>query len=258
VPGTDVRQASAEEPFEPLARAALTLARRVAAGGTLFSAAPAWPWHAQHVAVEFVHPVVVGARAVDAVAVPAEDPVGWLRPLARRGDALVLVADGADRTARRLAARAALWGVTSIWLAVGEPPPVGAAHHVVHLHPDPAASFSGRAVLGYHLLWELSQLCFEHPGLLAPGSSTDIAETACVGDHCVTCSDEGRLGEVLAVAGTTARCATEQGEEAVDVGLLGPLVLGDLVLIHAGVALQVVPEEALLLEESVLAGELPR
>lgn len=250
--------AATDEPFDPLARAALTLARRVAAGGTLFSAAPAWPWHARHVAVEFVHPVVVGARAVDAVAVPAEDPVGWLRPLARRCDVLVLVANGADATARRLAARAALWGVTSIWLAVGDLPPRGAAHHVVPLARDPAASASGRAVLGYHLLWELSQLCFEHPGLLGAPPSSTASDVACGGDHCVTCSDEGRVAEVRTVVGTTARCTTEQGEEDVDLGVLGGAAPGDLVLVHAGVALQVVPDEALLWSEPTLPGASTR
>jgi hypothetical protein len=238
--------------IEPLARAALTLARQVAAGGTLFSAAPAWPWHARHVAVEFVHPVVVGARAVDALAIPPGDPVAWARPLVRRGDVLVLVADGADPSARRLSARAALWGLACIWLVVGTSPPEGAAHHLVPIDPDPGAAFSGRAVLGYHLLWELSQLCFEHPGLLtdppAPASEPGAPRTGttCAEDHCVTCSDEGRLAEVLSVSGTSARCTTELGEELVDLGLVGTVAPGQLVLVHAGVALSTLSDEALL------------
>ena len=47
-------------PEDDLARAALALARRFAAGATLWCVAPAWPEHARHVAVEFVHPVIMG------------------------------------------------------------------------------------------------------------------------------------------------------------------------------------------------------
>ncbi|HWH30837.1 MAG TPA: hypothetical protein VNU26_18090, partial [Mycobacteriales bacterium] len=45
---------------DDVAGAALLLARRLHAGGTLWCASPAWPHHAQHVAVEFIHPVIVG------------------------------------------------------------------------------------------------------------------------------------------------------------------------------------------------------
>ena len=54
---------------DDLARAALGLARRFAAGATMWCLAPAWPEHARHVAVEFVHPVIVGKRALPAVSV---------------------------------------------------------------------------------------------------------------------------------------------------------------------------------------------
>ena len=69
-----------------LATASLTLARRFAAGATMWCLAPQWEPHAQHVAVEFVHPVIVGKRALPAVALTGPD----------------LVVDGADvRPARR-------------------------------------------------------------------------------------------------------------------------------------------------------------
>ena len=54
---------------EDLARAALTLARRFADGATMWCVAPTWPSHGRHVAVEFVHPVIVGKRALPAVSV---------------------------------------------------------------------------------------------------------------------------------------------------------------------------------------------
>jgi len=43
-----------------LAGAALSLARSFHAGATLWVVSPQWEPHAHHVAVEFVHPVIVG------------------------------------------------------------------------------------------------------------------------------------------------------------------------------------------------------
>ena len=72
-----------------------------------------------------------------------------------------------------LLARAEAWGLTSVWLGAGpRPRPDGApaARHVVWLEDaDPArAARSGDLVLLYHLLWELTHVVFEHPGLLCP------------------------------------------------------------------------------------------
>ncbi len=65
---------------EDLARASLALARRFSAGATMWCASPTWTFHAHHVAVEFVHPVIVGKRALPAVTVPpAADMVATLR-----------------------------------------------------------------------------------------------------------------------------------------------------------------------------------
>ncbi len=57
---------------------------------------------------------------------------------------------------------------------------------------------------------------------------------------CITCSDEGRLGEVLApptVPGSPALVRAGIGTEDVDVTLVGEVAVGDLVLVHAGFAL---------------------
>ncbi len=68
------------------------------------------------------------------------------------------------------------------------------ADHVVWVEgSEPAvAARSGDLVLLYHLLWELTHVVFEHPGLLT-------AEPACTEEVCITCSDEGRVVEVRAV-----------------------------------------------------------
>jgi len=58
-----------------LASTALATARRFHAGATMWCVAPRWEPHAQHVAVEFVHPVIVGKRALPAVALTGPDLV---------------------------------------------------------------------------------------------------------------------------------------------------------------------------------------
>jgi hypothetical protein len=82
-------------------------------------------------------------------------------------------------------------------------------------------------------LWELTHVCFEHPGLLKPPAD----ESSGV---CVTCSDEGRLGEVVlepADATGQALVHTATGEEWVDTTILGEVHTNDLVLVHAGAAI---------------------
>ncbi len=56
----------------------------------------------------------------------------------------------------------------------------------------------------------------------------------------MTCSDEGRLGEVVlepADATGQALVRTANGEEWVDVTMLGEVTPNDLVLVHAGAAI---------------------
>lgn len=239
---------------DALASAAFTVARRFAAGGTLWVWAPRWPWHAHHVAVEFVHPVVVGSRALDAVAVPdtAGDPTDWLRTAARAGDILLVLSTAADPAVGALLRRAAIWGLTTLWVGTGPAPTPGAADHVLFAGDLSDACYDGSLVLAYHLLWELTQICLEHPGLLsAPPAPPDAIGTDCTGvaasgeagaPVCVTCSDEGRLAEVVSVRGTEATVRTPEGTERVEVSLVGALSPGSLVLVHAGMAIATVDD----------------
>jgi len=231
----------AEPAARDLAAAALTLARRFAAGATLWCVAPAWQPHAHHVAVEFVHPVVVGKRALPAVALTGAGLLDQARLAVRPGDVILAVAAADEPQVRAIMRRAPAWGATTLWIGNGARPPAGAADHVLWLDdPDPAAPATGRFVLLYHLLWELTHVCFEHPGLLTPDPAGE-----CAGDVCVTCSDEGRLAEVIgptdAFGGTPVRTAT--GEETVDATLVGPVAPGDLLLVHAGAAITRLDEE---------------
>jgi hydrogenase maturation factor len=220
-------------PAEDLAIAALHLARRFAAGATMWCVAPQWPSHGRHVAVEFVHPVIVGKRALPAVNIEGADVAGALRLLGRPGDVLLVMGPGADPVVTDLLLRAPAWGLTSLWLGAGSRPPAGRAEHVVWLEGgDPAlATRSGDIVLLYHLLWELTHVVFEHPGLLEP-------EPACTDDVCITCSDEGRVAEVKTVDEWGSTEVVVNGAlETVDASLVAPVAPGDLLLVHAGVAL---------------------
>ena len=154
---------------------------------------------------------------------------------------ILAVAAAGDPRVRSIMRRAPAWGATTLWIGHGPRPPAGAADHVLWLDdPDPLTPATGRFVLLYHLLWELTHVCFEHPGLLTPDAGGD-----CAGGVCVTCSDEGRLAEVIGPAGdlggTLVRTAT--GEETVDTTLVGPVAPGDLLLVHAGAAITRLDDE---------------
>lgn len=217
-----------------LATASLAVARRFHAGGTMWVVSPDWEPHAHHVAVEFVHPVIVGKRALPAVALTEPDPVAQVRVASRPGDVVVCIAMGDDARVLDLMRRTQAWGVESVWIGFGERPHMGAADHILWVDSDdPMVPATGRFVLMYHLLWELTHVWFEHPGLLA-------VEEECVDDVCITCSDEGRLGEVILAPdrlGDSALVRTADGEEEVDVTLIVDPRPGDLIIIHAGAAL---------------------
>jgi hypothetical protein len=219
-----------------LAAAALDLARKFHEGATLWVISPQWEPHAHHVAVEFVHPVIMGKRALPSVALVDPNPVAQARVATQPGDLLMAVASADEPAVIDAMRRAPAWGATTLWIGAGPRPPAGAANHVLWVDSDdPMVPATGRFVLLYHLLWELTHVCFEHPGLLKPATD-ECADN----DVCVTCSDEGRLAEVvLEPADPLGRALvrTGRGEEWVDVSVLGGVAPHDLVLVHAGTAI---------------------
>ena len=219
-----------------LAETAFTLAQRFAAGATMWSIAPSWEPHALHIAVEFVHPVIMGKRALPAVALTGPDLVDLVRVSVRPGDIVVAVASADNPDVRSVMRRSPAWGATTIWIGSGERPKAGMADHVLWLEdPDPRVPATGGFVLFYHLLWELTHVCFEHSGLLKPECSETV---------CVTCSDEGRLGEVVtASADGMATVRTARGVENVVTTLIDPVATAELVLVHAGTAITRVEED---------------
>jgi hypothetical protein len=219
-----------------LSAAALDLARRFHDGATLWVISPQWEPHAHHVAVEFVHPVIMGKRALPSVALVEPDPVAQARVASQPGDLLLAVASADDAAVLDAMRRAPAWGVLTVWIGSGPRPAAGAANHILWVDSDdPMVPATGRFVLLYHLLWELTHVCFEHPGLLKPSADD------CTDDVCVTCSDEGRVAEVvLEPLDSQALVRTAKGEEWVDVTLLGsdpPVAPNDLILVHAGTAI---------------------
>src|SRR3954463_10399791 len=116
---------------EDLAAASLALARRFHAGATMWCVAPQWEPHAHHIAVEFVHPVIVGKRALPALALTSPAVVAQARVSARIGDVLGAVAGADQPQVLDLMRRAPAWGVRTIWIGSGARPPGGAADHVL-------------------------------------------------------------------------------------------------------------------------------
>ncbi|MEO6886933.1 MAG: hydrogenase assembly protein HupF [Jatrophihabitantaceae bacterium] len=220
---------------EDLAVASLSIARRFHAGATMWCVSPRWEPHAHHMAVEFVHPVIVGKRALPALALTDSNVVAQARVSVRPGDLVIAVAAADDAAVLDLMRRVPAWGATSVWIGSGDRPATGAADHVLWIEdPNPLAPATGRFVLMYHLLWELTHVCFEHPGLLVE------ADEQCTEQVCITCSDEGRPAEVILPADGVfgqALVRTATGQEYIDVTLVAPVQANDLVLVHAGAAL---------------------
>jgi D-sedoheptulose 7-phosphate isomerase len=146
---------------------------------------------AQHVAVEFVHPVIVGKRALPAISLTTDvatvtgiaerDGVAaifahQIRFLAEPADiALGLSPDG--NTASVLAGLEAARdrGLLTIALAGGDGGQIAAgkvADHLIVTPSDDPRVVKELQVTAYHVLWELVHVFFEQPGVLGPGVVT--------------------------------------------------------------------------------------
>src|ERR1039457_1753296 len=142
---------------------------------------------ALHVAVEFVHPVIVGKRALPAISLTADiatvtglaarDGMGGIfahqiHYLARPADiALGICATGNDESVLRGLVAAHDLGMLTIALVGGDGGAIGASPAVDHLlvarSADPQIVKEVH-VTAYHLLWELVHVFFEQPGVLDP------------------------------------------------------------------------------------------
>jgi D-sedoheptulose 7-phosphate isomerase len=141
---------------------------------------------AQHVAVEFVHPVIVGKRALPAISLTSD--VATLTGIANRlgmaetfahqirflGEptdiALGLSTDGRCENVLRGLFVAREVGMLCVALVGGDGGPVaagGVAHHVLVAATNDPLVVKEVHVTMYHLLWELVHVFFEQPGLLS-------------------------------------------------------------------------------------------
>src|SRR5581483_7028408 len=125
--------------------------------------------------------VIVGKRALPSVFVDTDDVVADLRVLVRPGDVVLAVAAAGEPGVAAAMRRGPAWGATTVWVGAGARPDVAAADHVLWVDDGTGlAPWSGRFVLLYHWLWELTHVCFEHPGLLRDGAADACAEEACI------------------------------------------------------------------------------
>ena len=143
---------------------------------------------AQHVAVEFVHPVIVGKRALPAISLTTDvatvtgiaerDGVAaifahQIRFLADPADiALGISADGNSVSVQAGLEVAAAMGLLTIALVGGDGGRIAAGPAVDHLllaASDDPRVVKEMHVTTYHVLWELVHVFFEQPGVLAPG-----------------------------------------------------------------------------------------
>ncbi len=60
-------------------------------------------------------------------------------------------------------------------------------------------------------------------------------------EHCVTCSDEAVTATVVTVEGANATVEAEGRREQVGIELVEPVEPGDVLLCHAGIALEKLP-----------------
>jgi D-sedoheptulose 7-phosphate isomerase len=143
---------------------------------------------AQHVAVEFVHPVIVGKRALPAISLTADvatvtgiaaaDGVEaifahQIRYLAEPADiALGIAVSGDDPSVLVGRALARELGLLTIALVGGDGGEIAVANVADHLltvmSTDPCV-IKETQVTTYHVLWELVHVFFEQPGVLDPG-----------------------------------------------------------------------------------------
>ena len=202
----------------PLALCCHALARAFDRGGTLLAfGTGAAATDAAHVAVEFMHPVIVGKRALPALAPPND-----LLAIARSGDVGLTIAHGReDDATRAFRDEARRRGLLTIALTGGAAVEADFALAVPSDDPHVVQEVQETT---YHVLWELVHVFFEHPGLLA--------------DACITCGDVAVEAPVVAVRNGTAVIEKDGLREEVAVDLVENVGVGDTLLCHAGVALE--------------------
>ena len=166
-----------------VARCCHQVAERFARDGRLVAlgADPAARSDARHVSVEFVHPVIVGKRALPAIALTGEGgPLGAQLEGVVGPDDIVIgfgLDGGGDAGATAASALRSAADAGCMTLAFGPGGPVGDGHWV--FEPPSADPMVRQELIEtlYHVLWELVHVFFDHRGLLEGRSAGAVHDT---------------------------------------------------------------------------------
>jgi D-sedoheptulose 7-phosphate isomerase len=155
---------------ERIARLCHRMAERFARDGRLlaFGLTPAARSDARHVAVEFVHPVIVGKRALPAIGLAGGDAAEQLRLLGEPEDIVL----GFGPMVGRGLADARARGCLTVGFEAG----TGAEWE---FEPPTSRPFVAQELVEtlYHVLWELVHVFFDHRGLLEGRSARPVHDT---------------------------------------------------------------------------------
>ena len=179
-PGVSAGRRAAGEAFfeaeaERIARLCHAMAERFARGGRLLAlgATPAARSDARHVAVEFVHPVIVGKRALPALGLAPEGgaPRTQLESVAEPGD--IAIGFDADLDPETAAALGRARELGCLTLGFGG----GAAEWEFEPPGDDRFIRQELVETLYHVLWELVHVFFDHRGLLSGREAGAVHDT---------------------------------------------------------------------------------
>ncbi len=140
------------------------LAERFERGGRLFAfGVGGGVSDAQHVAVEFVHPVLVGKRALPAMSISAVTAAAELRTLGQGMDMVFCITDRAPDAAlcATLQSAAGKGMLTLLLSAAGGPPGRMAEYHFAVPSDDPMITQETLETV-YHVMWELVHVFLEN------------------------------------------------------------------------------------------------
>ncbi len=164
----EANRAYFEASAEPLARLCHRMAERFARGGRLVAAglSPAARSDVRHVTVEFVHPVIVGKRALPAIGLTRDGgPLHEQLELLARPEDIVLAFGAREEGGAEVREGLALArgrGCLTVAFEQG----AGAEWELPPGADDPSLR-QELVETAYHVLWESVHVFFEHRGLLA-------------------------------------------------------------------------------------------
>ncbi len=174
---TEANRAFFGESAERVARCCHRMAERFARGGRLIALglSPAARSDVRHVAVEFVHPVIVGKRALPAIGLSREGgPLTDQTELIAQPDDIAIAfgtdEPGSEETREAIGA-ARRMGCQTIAFS-----PCGAEWEFDPPSRDPFVRQELAETL-YHVLWELVHVFFEHRGLLEGREAGPVHDT---------------------------------------------------------------------------------